>query len=79
MATQFDDEVDVGCLLEFAKAYSNLGSAVQQLHELIDWGGGNNPPQLNRNAVRMIKKNMGRMHSMIAEMCDAWENSVDEE
>jgi len=76
----FDDDVDLGDLLEFAKVYSNMGSAIQkQMHDLVDWGGDSKPPELNGNAVRYIQEKMGRMHPMIAELCDAWKNSGEED
>ena len=47
--------MDLDDLLDLCKAYSDLGSAVQeQLHTLVDHGDRANPDDLNMNAVKMI-------------------------
>jgi len=64
-------DIDIADILDFAKKYVELGTAVQeQLDDLVD-----NPEDAacNPNAVGMIKERLGGFNADLDEAIDLWE------
>lgn len=66
-ANYFSDPRD---LIDFARSYANLGSAIQdQLDKLIDDG---KDAKISENAVKKIKEKLGQYSDDITNACEEW-------
>ena len=69
-------EVDAEELIEFAKAYRDLGEAVtEQLDTIIEYGPDADPDDINPAAIREIKMTLGGINAEIDEMIADWQAS----
>ena len=65
-------ETDVFELLEFAKAYSDLGTVIRkQLEDLLNTGGEN----INSSAVEIIERELGGRNREIDESLQDWKSN----
>lgn len=70
---RFSDDVPCARLIQFARLYAHLGSAVtEQLDSLLDGEYEDDPRKINPNAVDLIERHLGKQHSEIAEAIEAY-------
>lgn len=67
--TTFNENVDIADLVRFAKAYRDLGWAVQEQFDSLVIDGDTS--DLNENAVKEIEQRMGKMHPDIQDAIEA--------
>ena len=69
-------EVSAEELIEFAKAYRDLGAAVtEQLETIIELGADASPDDVNPAAVREVERTLGGVNAEIDDKIAEWQSA----
>jgi hypothetical protein len=63
-------DADISSIIEFAQAFSGLGTAVQE--QLVDILDNAEEADVNPNAVDLIEQRLGGMNASLDEALEAW-------